>query len=173
MKTVPLHGKVAAGRVALVDDDDYDLVMAYRWFVVEKSRSGVGRRRDDGPYAKTTVRHPDGHWTTARMHSLLTGWPQTDHKDHDGLNNQRSNLRPATQSQNAANQRPMEGRTSQYKGVSWKREYRKWLAKITIRKRGRHLGYFAVEEDAARAYDAAALAAWGEFACLNFPLSAR
>lgn len=166
MKTVPLHGAKAAGRVALVDDEDYDLVMQYRWFVKERQRP----RRADGPYAitKTTPRRGGGQ-VTIYMHKLLTGWPSTDHINHDGLDNQRHNLRPATAVQNGANRRPVLGHSSRYKGVGWYSRHGNWRAHIRHGGRLHHLGYFAREEDAAKAYDVAAQAVFGEYAQLNFP----
>lgn len=167
MRTIPLNGRVAAGRVALVDDEDFELVTGYRWHAF------IGRSRSDGrpngPYARS------GHLF---MHALITGHAQTDHIDNDGLNNQRYNLRPATDVQNKANQRPRSDSVhSSYKGVSWKkrnpgrsRDY--WIARIVVDGQRRTLGYFQSEEAAARAYDAAALAAWGEYAYLNFPVTA-
>jgi hypothetical protein len=59
--------------------------------------------------------------------------------------------------------------TSIYKGVHWAKGSRKWVAKIEVSGRSKYLGSFTVEADAARAYDAAAEAAWGDFARLNFP----
>lgn len=164
MKTVPLRGKKAAGRVVIVDDGDYDLVMQHKWYVKETKRP----RRSDGPYAMTGIYRADGRHTTITMHKLLTGWPRTDHIDHNGLNNQRSNLRPATTSQNGANRRAVLGHSSQYKGVRWYEPRRKWLAFIGNNGKTRHLGYFADEQDAARAYDAAARDIYGEYACPNF-----
>ena len=169
MRTVPLGGKKAAGRVALVDDADHDLVMQYRWRIEED-------RRPDGSlravYARANT-YRSGRKTTIRMHALLTAWPQTDHADHDGLNNQRSNLREATGSQNLANQRKFRREcSSRFKGVYWHKQIQKWSAYINVDHRRRQLGCFANEEDAARAYDAAALTAWGEFAYLNLPASA-
>jgi hypothetical protein len=161
MKTVPLHGKKAAGRVALVDDADYELVMAYTWHAHETNRNS-------GPYADANIRRADGNWTTIRMHKLITGYPQTDHVNHDGLDNRRANLRPATTSQNNANQRPRKGCASPYKGVCWDSWRQRWQADIQVDGHRRCLGRFRAEEDAARAYDTAALAAWGEYACINF-----
>lgn len=163
---VPLYGKKAAGRIALVDDEDYDLVMQHRWRVYEKT--GPGRRRTNGPYAWTAIRRSDGRRTFPYMHSLITGYLRTDHVNGDGLDNTRGNLRPATNSQNGANQRPVEGCTSRYKGVCW-HQGRSWLAQIKVDGHHRNLGYFADEDEAARAYDASALAAWGTYARLNFP----
>jgi hypothetical protein len=104
------------------------------------------------------------------MHRLLAAWPLVDHEDGNGLNNQRANLRPATQSQNLANQRKRPGLTSQFKGVRWYGKLTPWRASISIGGRRVHLGSFITEEAAARAYDAAALAEWGEYARLNFPV---
>lgn len=165
MKTVPLHGKKAAGRVVRIDDGDYELVGQYTWYVYEAKRPN---RRTLGPYAMAPIWR-DGKWTTIRMHTLITGYERTDHIDHDGLNNQRSNLRPATPGQNMHNMRAHHDGLSRYKGVSWSREIHSWIAQICVRGHSRRIGRYLSEEDAARAYDAAALEAFGEFACINFP----
>lgn len=163
MKTVSLYGAKAAGRMALVDDEDYALISRYRWHVFEVPRDG----RTLGPYARTKPAKSPGFF----MHTLITGWSRVDHADCDGLNNQRYNLRPATVLQNNVNQRPYSNAASQYKGVFRIRGGRRrhWYA--TIRPNGCrvYLGSFADEETAARAYDAAALAEWGKYAYLNFP----
>jgi hypothetical protein len=160
MKTIPLGGKKAAGRVALVDDEDYELVSQYTWHVLER-RGGPGR--NDGPYAQTKTRI-NGREVGVFMHKLLTGYPMTDHRNGDGLDNQRHNLRPATTAQNNHNQSPAPGRSSPYKGVHWHKGCRKWQAAIRINGKKRHLGLFASEEDAARTYAEAALAVQGEYA---------
>jgi hypothetical protein len=100
------------------------------------------------------------------MHKLITGWPQTDHINHDGLDNRRGNLRPVTTIQNQQNRRPRAIASSKYKGVCRHRD-RKWLARICINGTQYHLGLFVTEEDAALAYNAAALEAFGEYAYLN------
>jgi hypothetical protein len=161
MMTVPLHSRKHPGLVALIDDADLGLVQPYTWcpYAPKASRTfyAVAKRRD-------------GVRSVIRMHKLITGWPRTDHQNHDGLDNQRSNLRPATNAQNSANSRPRLGAASSYKGVCWLIGNQKWRAEIMIDGHHRHLGCFAAEEDAARAYDAAALETWGEFAYLNFDL---
>lgn len=160
MKEVPLGGEKAAGRVALIDDEDYDLISSYRWRVWERPRSD--RRIACGPYAVT-----GGPGSFVQMHKLLTGWPMTDHIDRDGLNNQRSNLRPATNAQNQRNRGPNAGGSSRYKGV-WRAPcHGKWRAEIRADGKRRYLGYFASEEEAALVYNAAATELFGEFAWLN------
>jgi hypothetical protein len=107
------------------------------------------------------------------MHQLITGLHGVDHQDRDGLNNQRYNLRASTHAQNMQNRRYTHG-SSQFNGVAWHKRVGKWGATIRVSRPGgggrkRHLGYFIDEEEAARAYDAAARALFGGFALLNFP----
>jgi len=161
MKEIILNGKKAAGRVALVDDEDYQLVSQYKWHILEEKRPG----RLHGPYAVSSIKRADGSGTTIRMHCLILGATNIDHRDGNGLNNQRSNLRIATDTQNKANGYSRSG-TSKFKGV-YRSKYR-WIATIRINGKTYYIGSFTVEEDAACAYDTAARKAWGEFARLNF-----
>lgn len=163
---IPLYGKNVQGRVALVDLGDYDLVMRYRWFVQE--REGPDTDRPPLTYAttKASAREPGGG-RKIYMHRLITGFAEVDHWDGNGLNNRRSNLRDATHAQNGGNARKHPGCSSRFKGVYWSKG--KWQAQIGVNHRTRYLGRFDSEVDAGRAYDAAALDAWGEFARLNFP----
>jgi hypothetical protein len=108
------------------------------------------------------------------MHKLITGYARTDHKNGYPLDNTDGNLRDADQSHNLANRgkgRRAATATSQYKGVDLMSSGL-WRARIKVDRQQRHLGVFADEEAAARAYDAAAVEAWGEFAQLNYPISA-
>lgn len=173
MREVPLHGHKAAGRVALVDDEDYDLVMQYRWYVDERFREGVKGTWHSGPRAISTYK--DGKRIYLMMHKLITGWAETDHADGNGLNNQRDNLRNVTHLQNTWNRRGHPGSSSRYKGVTllrygtgkYKGKYTKWWARIVINGKQISLGLHKTEEEAALAYNAAALENFGEYARLN------
>ena len=165
-RSVPLVGNRAAGRIALVDEADYELVSAYSWGVHEHVRpSGA----TVGPYARAGVRCPDGRYTTLLMHKVISGWAQTDHINHDGLDNRRDNLREASTRQNAQNRLSHRGTSSIYKGVFWNTRQARWQAKITVGGRQVWLGTYLDEAAAGRAYDAAAIEHFGPFACLNFP----
>jgi hypothetical protein len=171
VKTVPLYGNKAAGRVALADDADYDLVMQYRWNLVESTTPG----KRSGPYARTNVRDERRGRYRQRalfMHQLIVDYPRPDHIDGNGLNNQRSNLRPATAAQQAVNRRgkPFNA-TSRYRGVSRVTSGRKWHARISYEGMILSLGHYADEEEAALAYDKAARELYGEYARPNFPES--
>jgi hypothetical protein len=159
VKEVPL----TRGYVALVDDEDYPIAAAHKWY----ARDGGGQ----AVYARTNVRLPDGRTTTVDLHRLIvqaapgTEW---DHVNGIGTDCRRSNLRPCTHQQNHGN-RPAQAGTSRYRGVSFRRRRGLWGASIGFDGRSRWLGYFRSEEEAARAYDAAARHYFGAFARLNFP----
>jgi hypothetical protein len=161
--TIPL----TQGKYALIDEEDYDLVSQYRWH----AHSARGGERW---YAHTTVSTKQKHprQTTLTMHRLLLDAPKgllVDHADGDGLNNTRGNIRLASESQNGANSKISDGFTSRYKGVQRHKLNGRWRATICVNRVRNHLGYFASEVDAARAYDEAARELFGEFARLNFP----
>lgn len=150
------------GGVALVDDDCADLVAGYKWYGMHDLRFGGydyvrGRQRSE---------------RCISLGRLITGakpGEEIDHINHDGFDNRRCNLRICTRKQNMRNTRGRSSATSQYKGVCWRKSEKKWRAQIRNTETGKrtHLGYFANELDAARAYNVAALRFYGEFAYLN------
>lgn len=146
--------------VAIVDADDAPLVSAYSWRAIPDSHT---------TYAGARVPGTRGH---VLMHRLVLGISDrrihVDHVDGDGLNNVRSNLREASDAQNAANRRKQRGFTSRFKGVFWHKGRGHWVARIKVNGKHSYLGSFATEEDAAASYDRAAVVAFGEFARLNF-----
>jgi DUF971 family protein len=92
-----------------------------------------------------------------------------DHRNHNGLDNRLTNLRPATPAQNIQNARKQKPRTtSKYKGVDFVKPTGKYRARIAVDGQRLFLGSFANQLDAARAYDEAAKKYFGIFACLNF-----
>jgi hypothetical protein len=97
----------------------------------------------------------------------MSGARIMDHRDGNGLNNTRQNLRSATRAQNNSNRRPNLSNRVGLKGV--RRCGLRFLAQITVSKRNRYLGLFVTAEAAARVYDAWAKAAFGEFAWINYP----
>jgi hypothetical protein len=167
MREIILCGRRAErlGLVALVDDEDFDRVSAFKWFAFPLPGSKSGRH-----YAMRTFKLPDGRGSSERMHQMVAGHTHPDHIDGDGLNNQRANLRRATSAQNGANRRSTVGSSSRFKGVTWHKRDGHWQASMKVDGRNRHLGSFSSEDEAARVYDAAALATWGEYAHLNFPV---
>jgi hypothetical protein len=157
VKEIPL----TRGMVALVDDEDHDLVTAFKWHTMVAT---CGHRW----YAVRSWRSPRPG--TEYMHRMLLAAERgldVDHINGNGLDNRRVNLRLATRRQNNWNQRSFVG-TSRYKGVHWATRDFVWTAHIKYDGRNRHLGNFKVEEEAAMAYDAAAKIHFGEFARLNF-----
>lgn len=154
--------KLTQGKVALVDDEDYEWLNQWKWYASE------GRNTF---YAFRTGQ-VCGKNTAIQMHREILGLTlydgkHTDHIDHNGLNNLKSNLRICTTQQNHYNQNPRKG-TSRFKGVCWRKKLKKWSAQIQYKNRQTFLGYFLKEINAALAYDAKARELFGEFAKPNF-----
>lgn len=155
MKTIPL----TKGHFALVDDEDYDRLSCQLWQYSEK---GYAVRKDA---SRALIMM---HNEIAEFHALpFVG--EVDHADRNGINNQKTNFRQATKSQQQANRGIQSNNTSGYKGVSWRKDKKKWQARASYEGQTIRLGYFNSAEEAARAYDKEATRLFGEFAVLNFP----
>lgn len=103
--------------------------------------------------------------------AIKTGsWPtnQVDHRDGNPFNNCFSNLREATSQENNRNKKSTKSSVSPYKGVYWHKFGKTWAATAKLNGKQKHLGSFASETEAAKAYDTFAKEHYGEFAHLNF-----
>lgn len=163
MRTITL----TQGRVALVDDEDYEELNKHHWQVkITKDRRAI--------YAVRTIKY-NYKRTTERMHRRILGLKigdgiMTDHINCNGLDNQRSNLRFCTNQQNQANSQTIHTQNAPYKGVyiyPRKNSNRTWVAKIMVNGKHIQLGYYLTAKKAAHAYNEAAKQHFGEFARLN------
>src|SRR5690606_10757375 len=160
MKEIPLTKEY----VALVDDEDYDELSQYNWQALVCKSGPV--------YAVRRLPLPDGRQTRMLMHRQImgvTGRTQIDHINRDGCDNRRENLRIATARENSLNRGLFKNNTSGYRGVYLDRRVDKWDARSRVDGKVTFLGIFGTPEEAARAYDRAAIAFNHSHAQLNFP----
>jgi len=156
MAEIPL----TQNKTAIIDDCDLIEIGKHKWC------AGCY----DGKWYAVRGTYNNGVKRNVFMHRQLTSaikGQQVDHKDGNGLNNSRDNLRFSTQQQNVFNQRPTGKGTSKYKGVSWDKSSNSWYSAIKFNGKSRNLGHYKNETDAAIAYDSAAIKFFGEFARPN------
>ena len=165
MKKIALRGLHGEGKFALVDDSDFEWLSQYFWHVAH----GYPQRGifPGEPGSRQGVRQ------TIRMHQMIAGGigaPQQDHRDRNPLNNQRSNLRPATFSQNMANRRMIHNKSG-FRGVIFhpgaQYHHKPWQPYVQACGRRYYNGYYATAHEAAAAYNIMAIKHHGEFAQLN------
>jgi len=147
------------GMVAIVDDADFDALSAYNW-------KAHWNPRNRSFYAARNGRSGDGKRVTIRMSREILKVPRgvlVDHWNHDTLDNQRHNLRPATTSQNTQNSAIRSDNKSGFRGVYFHRRLGKWHAQIKAHGKRISLGFYATKEQAAEAYEEAAKQYFGEF----------
>jgi len=157
----PVGIKPAAAGYAKVSCEDYPKLSQYDWLFKQCKRSAYAWR----------IEFEDGKGKIIYMHRIIMNEPKglfIDHINHDGLDNRRDNLRIATATQNRRNSRSVKTGTSKYKGVHYRKDFKKYRARITVGNKRISIGHFDSEEEAARAYDEAARVYHGDFAVLNF-----
>lgn len=155
--------KLSKGKVAMVDDEDYERINKFKWFTYEKLYLKCSS------YAMTNIRI-SGKRRHLQMHRFIMNTPenlQVDHIDHNGLNNQKSNLRNCTRQQNNFNSRSQKGN---YKGVFIDKKNKKnpFRARIRHNTKEIYIGSFKTAKEAGFAYDNKAKELFKEFAHLNF-----
>ena len=151
------------GKVALVDDEDFERINQHKWYAYNNHGYQW--------YARREIKKPNGKRTTQCMHRVIMKvkkGQELDHRNHDGLDNRKCNLRICTRAQNSMNRKKQRETSSRYKGVDWLKQRNKWRARIKVNQKSIHLGCFLLEPDAAKAYDAKAKELFGEFAYFNF-----
>lgn len=163
VKTIPL----TQGKVAIVDDIDFENLAQHKWYTYKERRKNrvvwyAVRNIGSSPNQRQLQMHRE---ILGAHNSLLI-----DHKNGNGLDNQRDNLRFATNRQNCQNQHKIPGCSSRYKGVSWCKLTNKWKAQIRVNGCKQHIGLFENEETAAVAYDHRAAQEFGVFSLLNLQL---
>lgn len=156
---------LSKGYVAIVDDDCPDAILEKKWHVLVKRSGKV--------YAIRNQATPDGGRCTEYLHRAIMS-PAVgfvvDHIDGDGLNNQRSNLRVCSNTENVRNSKMHRRNTSGFKGVSWNKDRGGWDARIMVAGKQVSLGCFTHKSEAAEAYDHACVRMHGQYAKTNAAL---
>ena len=150
--------ELTQGYKTIIDAEDYEVVKRCSWYVWTNSVRSKA-------YAMGWIKGKN-----VLLHRLIMNAEKgqfVDHISHNTLDNRRRNLRICTRAENNRNRIIAIDNTSGYKGVGWYKSTSKWVARITINYKLTHLGYFHDKDDAARAYNKAAIKYHGEFALLN------
>jgi hypothetical protein len=158
--------KLTQVKVALVDDEDFEYLNQFKWAAHKSGKTFYADAHERG-----------NHDHIIKMHRLIMNTPshlEVDHIDHNGLNNQKVNLRNCTRSENIRNSPIQKNNVNGYTGVYIRNRKNKKKTKVTIHaviyhnKKGHYLGNYKTKIEAAIAYDKKAKEFFGEFARLNF-----
>lgn len=155
---------------AIIDNEDYSLIAGYKYYARNHTKDNchaaryVHLGREEGL--------PQGYFIPMARDILQVYDTKViiDHRNGNGLDNRKTNLRVATRQQNSMNRKKVSKKTSSlYKGVCRIKRVHPWRAQITYNEVSIYIGLYKTEEEAARAYDKKATELFGEFAKLNFP----
>ena len=160
MKQIPL----SRGKFAIVDDKDFEWLNQWKWSLCESTNSPA--------YANRSIKQ-NGKWHTISMHRKILGLTrgdgkETDHRNGNGLDNRRGNLRICSHSENVQNCHLIKNKFCKYQGVI-KKKTGCWLACIMKNYKNIYLGTHNSAKEAALAYDKKALELYGSDAHINFP----
>ena len=150
----PKYGK----HTVLIDDEDFEKVKDFKWSIFTARKLYVFRNAKENGTTKVEL-----------LHRRLLNFPngEVDHINGDGLDNRKFNLRACTNSENHMNRGKQKNNTSGFKGVMQYGRFGKWKAQIVVKRKNIHVGCYDTPEQAAVAYNTAALKYHGEFARLN------
>ncbi len=154
-RTIPL----TQGQFAIVDPEDYDWLMQWKWIAhwSDITKSYYARRTSYCGRKKSLV-------IMAREIMKAQKGTEVDHRDHSTLDNRKSNLRICPKFKNCANRKTRADNTSGFKGASLIRASGKWKAEICSNGQKIRLGLFGTAEEAGEAYRNAAIKIHGEYA---------
>lgn len=145
------------GYTAIVDDEDFNLLSGFKW---------RAKKNGNTVYAETLIPDRDGKMSVAQMHRMLCKSNAfVDHKDGNGLNNRKENLRAATPTQNQGNSRIAKNNTSGFKGVQ--KVSGRFRPVIYFKNKAIYMNLCETADEAAHLYNKAAIALFGEFARIN------
>ncbi len=174
MNTLTCELPLTQGKTAQCSPEDFEYLSQFKWYAVKQStKEGFtwyarrGLPVSSGFKDKKVRMHLE---IAKRMGLVLSPGQECDHRNLDGLDNRRENLRAATHAQNNQNKRKAPGKSSSYKGVSWFKRDSKWVDHMRINGKNTFLGYFDDEIEAAAWWAACDLFYHGAFACSE-PLS--
>lgn len=153
---------LSRGKVALIDPEDAARVLRHRWTA---SYGKAGWKA----YFSHSI---NGKTHSVYLHQLVMGHRKglmIDHRNGNGLDCRKRNLRFCTNSQNSQNRRRKKNNQTGYKGIFLIKETGMWVAEIVVNGVRHRLGRYRSSEEAAHVYDDAARRLHGDFAALNFP----
>lgn len=139
--------ELSQGRVAIVDDEDFEWLSKWKWHYWRQkhSKTGYAHRNEGRRPNRQIVRM---HVAIMKRHKRWQHNRQVDHTNTCGCDNRKVNLRLATPSSQGANRKRQRNNTSGVTGVQWREDMQKWEARIKLNKKVRHLGLFEKKRDA-------------------------
>lgn len=167
MKVIIINSKVHGRQEVFVDDDDYNNIIQYRWYVHNNNKNNT-------LYARTIIIIDKSKKKRVSMHSFIMKndfnitRKVIDHIDGNGLNNKKINLRAVTHHQNLLNSKKYKKSKCKYKGIHVTTHIKKpYRSRIMYNGNRIQIGYFATQEEAALAYNKKAIELFGDYAKLN------